>query len=169
MKRMVWRPSDRQNSEYCPSFPEPISMSETQAIWRSDHVIPSRPEESRRVQDEFLAKMEELHWAEHDVFSVRLAMEEALINAIKHGNHYDPAKNVKILCEILADRVRVEILDEGKGFDLSAVPDPTDPDNLESPCGSGLMLMRSFMSRVEFNELGNQVVMEKEQSPPESE
>jgi serine/threonine-protein kinase RsbW len=142
-------------------------MSETQAIWRSDHVIPSRPEESRRVQDEFLAKMEELQWAEHDVFSVRLAMEEALINAIKHGNHYDPAKKVTISCKIFADRIHVMIEDEGKGFDLSAVPDPTDPDNLESPCGRGIMLMRSFMSRVEFNELGNQVIMEKERTPPE--
>jgi serine/threonine-protein kinase RsbW len=142
-------------------------MSETQAIWRSDHVIPSRPEASRRVQDELLAQMEQFQWGEHDVFSVRLAMEEALINAIKHGNHYDPAKNVEITCEIFADRIHVVIKDEGKGFDLSAVPDPTDPDNLESPCGRGLMLMRSFMSSVEFNDLGNHVILVKYKSPPE--
>jgi len=142
-------------------------MSDTQSVWRSDHVIPSRPEASRDVQEELLEQMTRLEWGEHDVFSVRLAMEEALINAIKHGNHYDPAKTVEVVCQILPDRVRIEISDQGKGFDLAAVPDPTDPDNLESPCGRGLMLMRSFMSRVEFNETGNRVLMERERTPPD--
>jgi len=111
--------------------------------------------------------MERLHWGEHDVFSVRLAMEEALINAIKHGNHYDPSKHVQVRCGISEGLLRIEIEDEGKGFDLAAVPDPTDPDNLESPCGRGIMLMRGFMSRVEYNEVGNRVVLEKDISPPE--
>ena len=53
---------------------------------------------------------------------------------------------------------------EGHGFDPEAVPDPTAPENLELPCGRGLMLMRSFMSRVEFNGRGNQVTMEKERA-----
>lgn len=142
-------------------------MSEPQWIWQCDHSIPSRPEASRQVQDEILAQMERLHWGEHDVFSVRLAMEEALINAIKHGNHYDPSKRVQICCRIYPDLIRIEIEDEGKGFDLASVPDPTDPDNLESPCGRGIMLMRSFMSRVEFNETGNRVLMERARTPPD--
>lgn len=142
-------------------------MPETQAIWQSEHVIPSRPDASRAVQDELLQQMERLQWGEHDVFSVRLAMEEALVNAIKHGNHYDPLKNVVIKCLIFGDRIHVEITDQGKGFDLAAVPDPTDPDNLESPCGRGIMLMRSFMSRVDFNETGNHVVLEKDRTPEE--
>jgi len=142
-------------------------MSDTQSIWRSDHVIPSRPEASRHVQEELLEQLARLEWAEHDVFSVRLAMEEALINAIKHGNHYDPAKTVEVTCQIFPDRIRIEISDQGKGFDLAAVPDPTDPDNLESPCGRGIMLMRSFMSRVEFSETGNRVLLERERTPPE--
>jgi serine/threonine-protein kinase RsbW len=149
------------------SLPIPNSMSDSQWIWQCDHEIPSRPEASRRVQDEILEQMERLRWGEHDVFSVRLAMEEALINAIKHGNHYDPGKNVHVRCGISSGLLRIEIEDEGRGFDLAAVPDPTDPDNLESPCGRGIMLMRSFMSRVEFNEVGNAVVLEKDMSPPE--
>ncbi len=142
-------------------------MSENQSIWRSDHVIPSRAEASREVQEELLDQMTRRQWGEHDVFSVRLAMEEALINAIKHGNHYDPVKTVEITCQIFPDRIRIEICDQGKGFDLAAVPDPTDPDNLESPCGRGIMLMRSFMSRVEFNETGNRVSLERDRTPPE--
>jgi len=142
-------------------------MSDSQWIWQCDHKIPSRPEASRQVQEAILEQMGQLQWGEHDVFSVRLAMEEALINAIKHGNHYDPDKHVQIRCGMSGNVVRIEIEDEGKGFDLAAVPDPTDPDNLESPCGRGIMLMQSFMSRVEFNETGNRVVLEKDASPAE--
>ncbi len=151
------------------SLPTPKSMSDSQWIWQCDHVIPSRPEASREVQEEILGQMQRLHWGEHDVFSVRLALEEALINAIKHGNHYDPGKQVKIRCGISQSVMRMEIEDQGKGFDLAAVPDPTDPENLESPCGRGIMLMRSFMSRVEFNETGNRVTLEKDMSPPDQE
>jgi len=142
-------------------------MSDSQWIWQCDQVIPSRPEASREVQEAILAELERLKWPEHDVFGVRLALEEALINAIKHGNHYDPAKHVQIRCGICKDLVRVEIEDQGKGFDPASVPDPTDPENLESPCGRGIMLMRSFMSRVEFNETGNRVILEKTMTPPE--
>jgi len=148
-------------------LPSPKSMPESQWIWQCDHVIASRAEASREVQDAILEQMPRLGWGEHDVFSVRLAMEEALINAIKHGNHYDPNKQVRILCGISEKMIRIEIEDQGKGFDLAAVPDPTDPENLESPCGRGIMLMRGFMSRVEFNETGNRVVLEKDASPPE--
>ena len=162
---MPWRPSDPLSDAM--SLPRPNVMSDSQWIWRIDHVIPSRPEASRQVQDEILEQMGRLRWGEHDVFSVRLAMEEALINAIKHGNHYDPGKSVRIFCGIAQNTLRIEIEDEGKGFDLAAVPDPTDPENLESPCGRGIMLMRSFMSRVEFNDVGNRVVLEKDLTPPE--
>jgi len=151
------------------SLPSPKSMPDSQWIWQCDHVIPSRAESSRQVQDEILEQMQRHQWQEHDVFSVRLALEEALINAIKHGNHYDPNKHVQIVCGLSPSVVRIEIEDQGKGFDLSAVPDPTDPENLESPCGRGIMLMRGFMSRVEFNEKGNRVILEKDMTPPESE
>ena len=165
---MPWRPFDEPFAlPNAMSLPDPISMPEPQWLWHCNHVIASRPEASRQVQDEILQQMERLNWGEHDVFGVRLAMEEALINAIKHGNHYDPAKRVVVFCGISASLLRIEIEDQGKGFDLSAVPDPTDPENLESPCGRGIMLMRGFMSRVEFNENGNRVVLEKDMTLPE--
>jgi serine/threonine-protein kinase RsbW len=95
------------------------------------------------------------------VFCVQLAMEEALVNAIKHGNREDATKQVRVHCALSAERIRIEISDEGPGFDPTAVPDPTDDSRLEVPCGRGLLLMRSFMSLVEFNAAGNCVVMEK--------
>jgi serine/threonine-protein kinase RsbW len=103
-------------------------------------------------------------WPERDVFSIRLAVEEALVNAIKHGNQFDTSKRVYVTCSLSPARLRVEIADEGQGFDPNSLPDPTDPENLDMPCGRGIMLMRSFMSRVEFNETGNRVVLEKDRS-----
>jgi serine/threonine-protein kinase RsbW len=129
--------------------------------WTSDEVIPSDPAEGKRVLDELLDALRELNWIQHDVFGVHLAVEEALVNAIKHGNRHDPGKNVRFACRVSDERVQVEIADEGPGFNPRAVPDCTMDENLEVPSGRGLMLMRSFMSRVEYNDKGNCVVMEK--------
>ena len=79
-----------------------------------------------------------------------------------HGNGCDAGKNVHVVCLLGGDRIRIEITDEGRGFDPSALPDPTCDDHLHAPCGRGVMLMRAFMSRVEFNARGNGVTMEKE-------
>ena len=116
------------------------------------------------MQQEILDQLHRDHWEPRDVFSVHLAVEEALANAIKHGNHHDPGRSVRIRCLVSAERVRIEVADEGDGFSVSQVPNPTDPDRVEFPSGRGIMLMRSFMSSVEFNELGNQVTMEKRRS-----
>ena len=133
-------------------------------IWRSDRVIPSKTGAGRHVLQEVLQQLERQHWVQHDIFGVHLAIEEALINAIKHGNRLDTSKQVHVTCRISSNLLRVEIADEGEGFDPSTVPDPTDPTHIESPSGRGIMLMQSFMSRVEYNDAGNRVVMEKERA-----
>jgi serine/threonine-protein kinase RsbW len=116
----------------------------------------------QQVQERIVKILEDFEYPPRDVFSVRLALEEALVNAIKHGNGMDPTKSVQIECSISQDLARIEIEDEGEGFEPEEVPDPTDPANLERPCGRGLMLMRSFMSLIEFNESGNRVTLEKQ-------
>ena len=140
-------------------------MSEEQWIWRCEHTIPSEMAAGRRILDEVLEQLHLRRWSQHDVFSVHLAMEEALVNAITHGNRLDPQKQVQVGCRISAEMIRIEITDQGEGFDVNSVPDPTDPDRLESPSGRGMLLMRAFMSRVEYNATGNSVVMEKECCP----
>jgi serine/threonine-protein kinase RsbW len=123
--------------------------------------LPSDAEAGKRAVDELLTRLQEHEWLENDIFGVHLAVEEALVNAIKHGNQYDDNKQVHFLYKLCKDRVRIEIIDEGDGFDPGDVPDPTDDDNLETPSGRGIMLMRNFMSHVEYNKTGNHVVMEK--------
>jgi len=82
--------------------------------------IPSDTAEGRKVQDRIIGVMEKLGYPMRDVFAVRLALEEALVNAIKHGNRMDPSKSVKVECKIAEDRVQIAIEDEGPGFDVDA-------------------------------------------------
>jgi serine/threonine-protein kinase RsbW len=123
--------------------------------------IPSDTLAGQAVQERIITLLEKRHYSDRDVFGVRLALEEALVNAIKHGNGMDPDKRVRVKCRIDAHKIRVEIEDEGAGFVPDLVPDPTEDENLEKPCGRGIMLMRAFLSKVEYNELGNRVVLEK--------
>ena len=125
--------------------------------------IPSDTARGRDVQERIVGTMEQRGFSPRDVFGVRLALEEALVNAIKHGNKMDPGKSVTVDWEVSDNHVRVVIEDEGEGFDVADVPDPTDEENLDKPGGRGIMLMRSFMSLVEYNEHGNRLTMEKRQ------
>jgi serine/threonine-protein kinase RsbW len=123
--------------------------------------IPSSTTEGQKVQERIITRLEELGFPARGVFGVRLALEEALVNAIKHGNGLDPNKQVQVACQISSEKVRIVIEDEGSGFRPQDVPDPTEDENLEKPCGRGIMLMRAFLSVVEYNERGNRVILEK--------
>jgi len=124
-------------------------------------VIPSDLVEARRVQGEIEEALSAAQFSESEIFAVRLALEEALVNAIKHGNQMDEAKKVHIHYSATVERFDISIADEGPGFDPNDVPDPTDPENLERPCGRGLLLMRHYMTSVAYNDRGNSVTMSK--------
>lgn len=132
-----------------------------------EEMIPSDTAAGRAVQERIVNLMEQQNFPMRAVFGVRLALEEALVNAIKHGNRMDPDKKVRVLCQICEIKVRIEIEDEGEGFDPSDVPDPTDEENLEKPGGRGIMLMRSFMNLIEYNDAGNQLTLEKHREEEE--
>ena len=126
-----------------------------------DISIPSDTSLGREIQERIIGALEDRSFSDHDLFGVRLALEEALVNAIKHGNGMDPDKQVRIECRFDEDRVRIVIEDEGEGFDVAAVPDPTTDENIDKPGGRGIMLMRSFMNLIEYNDQGNRLVLEK--------
>jgi serine/threonine-protein kinase RsbW len=123
--------------------------------------IPSTTLEGQKVQERIIDLLEEMSFPPRGIFGVRLALEEAIVNAIKHGNRMDPDKSVRIHCRVCNEKVRIVIEDEGIGFSPDLVPDPTSDENLEKPCGRGIMLMRAFLSLVEYNEEGNRVTLEK--------
>jgi serine/threonine-protein kinase RsbW len=113
------------------------------------------------VLDAVVAEMERLGYSDRDVFGVRLALEEALVNALKHGNRSDPNKRVRVSYRVTPEEVCAEVADEGLGFDPDAVADPTDEAGVGRPGGRGLLLMRHYLSSVEFNARGNAVTLRK--------
>lgn len=113
------------------------------------------------MQEQIISLLESEGFSARDVFGVRLALEEALVNAIKHGNQMREDKSVTVEWIVTTDDVTISIEDEGPGFRPEEVPDPTAEENLEKPGGRGIMLMRSFMTSVEYNERGNRVTLVK--------
>ena len=110
---------------------------------------------------EIISEVKANGFNEEDVFAVHLALEEALINAIKHGNKMDAGKDVKIDYSVCPDKVDIIMTDEGEGFNPDSVPDPRCGDNIYRLGGRGLLLIRSYMDMVEFNKKGNTVHMVK--------
>lgn len=133
--------------------------------WHVEEKIPSETGAGARIVHQVLDQLKLFEYADRFVFDVHMALEEAIVNAIKHGNQLDPAKQVHIICSISRQLVQFEVEDEGPGFCEEDVPDPTDPENWEKPSGRGLLLMRSYMDSVEFNDSGNRVVMKKHRPP----
>ena len=113
------------------------------------------------VIDEVLQLMKLLKWPERDIFNVHLAFEEAMTNAIMHGNCSDPQKNIYLTCDVRENEVVISVRDEGCGFNPDTVPDPRHPDNILTPSGRGILLIRHIMSKVEFLPEGNGLTMTK--------
>jgi serine/threonine-protein kinase RsbW len=124
-------------------------------------IIPSDLADVRRVQEEIKEALQASRYGDHDIFAITLALEEALVNAMKHGNQLDTNKNVIVWYSVTVERFDVRITDEGPGFNPADVPDPTAPENLERPCGRGLLLIRNFMTEVAYQGRGNIIAMFK--------
>lgn len=129
--------------------------------WKRTIEIPSKNGKGDKLVREVIEQMKEMNWSREDVFSVHLSLVEAINNAITHGNNQDISKKVHIECSISEDIVTVKIKDEGKGFSIDKVEDPRDPNFITRPSGRGIFLINGFMSNVKFNELGNELYMEK--------
>lgn len=132
--------------------------------WRLVVNLPSERGSNRQVTDQLLEQLGVHGWPPADIFAIHLAAEEAIVNAIVHGNKLDPTKKVHVECEISTAVVRILISDEGAGFDPASVPDCTVDERLEAPGGRGVMLMKSFMTSIEYNATGNAVVLLKRRS-----
>jgi len=111
--------------------------------------------------DSLMDLFERCGWLLGSEHHVEVALREALANAIVHGNHQDPEKNVYVGCIAGIDEVSIVVRDEGQGFDFDGRADPTDPQNLESGHGRGIYLMESMMDEVHFERGGSVVYMRK--------
>lgn len=146
--------------------PKVIMITSTLALATSSNGKPqdctlSALSEVSRVQEIVCDRMEELKYASRDIFHVRLALDESLTNAIRHGNRMDESKQVRFSFSVNEERVWMEVEDEGDGFDPAKVPDPTDPEFLDRPGGRGVHCIREFMCSVNYSDRGNRVTMQK--------
>ena len=126
--------------------------------------IPSDTADGLAVQEQIISMMEKHAYSMRDVFAMRLSLEEAITNAIRHGNGGDKQKVVKVLADVSDEKLRVEVEDEGEGFEPEDVPDPTSAEFIERPSGRGLMLMRAYLNFVEYSNGGRKITMERERN-----
>ena len=126
----------------------------------ADLMLVHRREDVDRAVRTVLDALTRHGYSESSRFAVRLAIEEALSNAFKHGHKGLPDTTpVRFSYAAGPAQLRLVVQDQGPGFDPQAVPDPTLDENLEMPSGRGLMLIRAYMTSVEFNESGNRLTM----------
>lgn len=117
---------------------------------------------ARDVEEQVLGVIEDFGYAKECTFAIRLALEEALVNAHRHGNRCNPDKSIAISYQIDRQRAVIRVRDEGSGFDPTGIPDPTCPERICLPTGRGIMLMRSYLNEVTYNAIGNEVQLVKE-------
>ncbi len=133
-------------------------MSHTPEIKRT---MKSDPQDCAKLVRDLLDLLEPAGWSKDDMFAIRMAVEEAVMNAIKHGNCEDSDKIVQVLIRLEPDRLYAKVTDEGHGFCPADVPDPTADSNLEKTSGRGVMLIKAFVDECHYNECGNSVELVK--------
>ena len=129
--------------------------------------FPSDFDAGCEVQQRVLEEVERHGFNTNSLFATRLALEEALVNAIKHGNKLDPKKKVIVDAKVNRDRVEIEVEDQGPGFDRSSVPDPTAEENLCKCSGRGILLIEAYMNSVRWSRGGRRVHLVRLNEPHE--
>ena len=124
--------------------------------------IPSDYNAGRDLQERILEDVQRQGFSTDNAFAVRIALEEALVNAIKHGNASDASKKIHVEARVTAKRAEITIEDEGGGFDRQAIPDPTLEENLHKCSGRGIHLIEAYMDEVQWSRGGRRLKMVKE-------
>jgi serine/threonine-protein kinase RsbW len=129
-------------------------------------VVDSKPSSVDEVSEQVMSTLEENGFGKDDMFAIHLTLEEAFLNAVRHGNKMDPTKKVQIDYSVSEDKIEICVTDQGAGFEPETVADPRYGDGLYRPGGRGLLLMNSYMDVVSFNERGNSVYMVRYREKP---
>ncbi len=120
-------------------------------------LIPSLPQNIRIVES-FIDNAKDKYYLNDDIYgNIMIAVTESVNNAIIHGNKLDITKNVHLSLELLENEVKFTVQDEGEGFDVNNLPDPTAPENISKPGGRGIFLMQNLCDKVNFEDNGRRV------------
>lgn len=128
--------------------------------------VSSQTSNIRRVSSRILGVLGAFKLDEGTVFDIRLCIEEAVRNAMVHGNRSDKRRAVRVSYGIDGSRLVIEVEDEGAGFDHAALADPTAEPHITKNSGRGVYLIRKLMDRAEYNETGNRLTMVKDLRKP---
>ena len=110
--------------------------------------FPSRVESIAEATEAAVSVARRAGFDEEALFGVDMAVREAVTNAVLHGNRSDESKPAELGIQLQGNSLVITVRDRGEGFDPSAVPDPTDPQNLLKASGRGILFMRTFMDEV---------------------
>ena len=136
---------------------------------RFSRTIPSDHAASADLQDQLLESVVKAGFRGSEFFAIKLALEEAMVNAIKHGNRLDSTKQVHVEAQIAPRRAEFTIEDQGPGFERSQVPDPCADENLHKSSGRGILLIEAYMTHVTWDRGGRRLRMVKESREPAEE
>ena len=132
--------------------------------WSHNCSFPSDMNAAHSLIDAVMSELRESEWTPKEQFAINFALEEAFANAVHHGNKSDLSKNVHFSCTLTNSSAKFRIEDEGEGFDPGAVPDPTDAEHIMIASGRGVLLIKGFVSRVQWNDKGNVLEFEKDRA-----
>ena len=136
-----------------------MSRGETPDARAVSAQLQDQPDRIRAFEEQFVRTAAEAGYDQAACFALRLAMEEAVRNAFRHGHRNLPGQPVQVDYDVTPSTVTIRVRDQGPGFNPDALPDPTAPENLTRPTGRGVMLIRAYMTDVSYNEQGNEVTL----------
>ncbi len=131
--------------------------------------VPSTLADAKTPELQILRDVEASGYDEDATFAIKLALEEAMTNAVRHGNCGDPTKKIIVRYAVSPEMVVICVRDQGSGFCPDEVPDPTEPERLSLPSGRGIMLIRAYMTDVEYRADGREIRMVKLNPHPPAE
>lgn len=162
---------DGFDEEELKNFIATILNYKTQFVDKIDYVqnlhesiefeLPSAISPMHTVLEYLMKRVEKLGVVKAEQSNLFVALDEAFVNAVKHGNKYDSRKLIRITAEVSRHEARFTIEDEGEGFDVDSIPDPLDPENLFKTSGRGVLFIYNIMDEVKYNERGNRLTMVK--------
>lgn len=120
-------------------------------------VIKSEISELRKVEDFLIDIFKEFNLAQKYFNKIYLCVSEAVVNSIKHGNKNDKNKTVLLEVKCKNYELKVRIEDEGEGFDINKIEDPTSLSNLKNESGRGIFIIRNMSNKLKYNEKGNRI------------
>lgn len=123
-------------------------------------VLQSSFDQIDRLEPYLKSIRQQVGFSDDQLSRIRLSVNEAVTNAIMHGNKEDPSKKVRITAEFQENTLKVSVKDEGSGFDTSSLPDPLQNKNLLKESGRGIFLIKQYTDEVDFSDNGTKLTMQ---------